>query len=372
MWKLAMLLSLAMHAQDFSGVFSGDGLTLRLEGPPAALTGVAESGGDRFPVRGTSSGGQFNGSYTEDGAPIPFTATLSGDTMEIRAAGRIYRLTRQPAAGSPNLFREPAAGFAMPLEGGFQLARREESAVLFTSATLPGLLLVKAGEQFTAAEIEAALKSGYQAEGVDLKPVSPPETLGGHRAALVAGQLNGNSAKGLLAGLIGPTGECFVVLAATTPEQWPKLEPAARRMLSGIQLSAPQAPPAPSHDKQLFDYLSGARLRYRESIRSTGSTGRIDGSFSSRDDIYLCGDGTFSRDERSSASVSGAGSTTYSSSNPNQSGRWTASVPPGGAPQLILQFNSGRTVRHVLRPDGRRVFLDGYGYERIQGQGCQR
>jgi hypothetical protein len=369
MWKLALVVSLAMQAQDFNGVFTGDGLTLRLEGPPAALTGVAESGGERLPVRGTASGSQLAGSYTEDGAPVAFTAILSGDTLEIRAATRVYRLTRQSAAASANIFREPAAGFAMPLDGGFQLARREESAALFTSATLPGLILVKAGEQFTAAEIEAALRSGYQAEGVDLKPAAPPETLGGHRAALVDGQLNGNAARGFLAGLIGPTGECFVVLAATSPAEWPKLETAARKMLSGIQLSAPQAPPAPSHDKQLFDSLAGARLRYQENIRSTGSTGRIDGSYSRSINIYLCGDGSFLQSDRSLAS---GDSFAYTRNDPNQSGRWEAALLPNGTPSLTLRFHSGRTMQYTLRISGSYFYLNGDRFYRIRGEGCQR
>jgi len=269
-------------------------------------------------------------------------------------------------------FREPSVGFAMPLEGGFQLAKREEEAVILTSAVTPGLILIKAGEKFTAAEIEATLAGGYRDEGVDLKAAGAAETLGGkYRGAVVTGQLSGSAAKGLLVGLIGPTGECFIVLAATTPEQWPKLEAVARQMMAGIRLTAPEVAPTAAMDQQMMQYLGGARLRYREYIRSSGSTGRMDGSYSGSEDIYLCGDGTFWHSKRFSASVSGVGSTTVTGRNPEQSGRWKTWVTPEKTPWLALEFGNGRVERYQVKPDGQRVYLNGTKYERTQGQGCQ-
>ncbi len=176
-------------------------------------------------------------------------------------------------------FREPSVGFAIPREGGFQLAKREEEAVILTSAATPRLILIKAREKFTAAEIEATLAGGYRDEGVDLKAAGATETLGGkYRGAVVTGQLGGSGANGLLVGLIGPTGECFIVLAATTPEQWPKLETVARQMVAGIRLTAPEAPPTAAMDQQMMQYLGGVRLRFREYIRSSGSTGGLMGA----------------------------------------------------------------------------------------------
>lgn len=269
-------------------------------------------------------------------------------------------------------FREPSVGFAMPLEGGFQLAKREEEAVILTSAVTPGLILIKAGEKFTAAEVESVLAGGYRDDGVDLKAAGAAETLGGkYRGAVVTGQLGGSTAKGLLAGLIGPTGECFIVLAATTPEQWPKLEAVARQMVAGIRLTAPEVAPTAAMDQQMMQYLGGVRLRYREYIRSSGSTGRIDGSYSGSEDIYLCGNGTFWHSKRFSANASGVGSTTVTGQYPDQAGRWKTWVTPDKTPWLALEFGNGRVERYQLKPDGQRVYLNGAKYERIQGQGCQ-
>jgi hypothetical protein len=115
----------------------------------------------------------------------------------------------------------------------------------------------------------------------------------------VRGTLDGQAVRGILAGIRAASGRCFIILAATTPAAWPKLDPAARRMVEGVSIDARAAPAA---DPNLHGYFSGSRLSFYMVRTSTSSNGSREGSFSGVERLYFCTDGSFHYGEQSQAS----------------------------------------------------------------------
>ncbi len=92
-------------ASDFTGRFLDDELTLTLE--PSAVGGAAPGtrsfqgtlryGGQDFPVTATHDAreSRLTGTFMSAGSHLPFTATLSGDTLTFTTGGADFDLVRQ-------------------------------------------------------------------------------------------------------------------------------------------------------------------------------------------------------------------------------------------------------------------------------------
>jgi len=273
----------------------------------------------------------------------------------------------QASAATPDLYRDPESGFALRLSGGFQFLGKQESIVLFGSKTTPGAVFLETGETFSLQELEAATRMGYQDEGVALLPDGPATrlnlTLGAGVAFPVKGTLDNQPVRGILAGVRANSGRCFILLAATTPEAWDKLAPVAPQLAAGIELFPPEAPPV---DRQLLTYFAGTRLSFYFNRRSTSSTGALQGSFQSTEQIYLCSDGSFHYGEQSRASFDVPQAFGYSRTGDSSSGKWQ--VTGGSDAALItLRFHDGRLwkyratemAREGLRLNGSRYFRAG-------------
>jgi hypothetical protein len=185
----------------------------------------------------------------------------------------------------------------------------------------------------------------------------------------VRGLLDGASVRGILAGLRARSGRCFIVLAATTPEAWPKLEPIARIMMEGLALEA--AAETPGGDANLRAYFAGARLSFYMSRTSTSSTGSREGGFSGVERIYLCSDGGFYYGEQAQGSFDVPQATGRASSSQTGSGRWQAIAAPEGA-TLTLSFHNGRRLQYRATRLGKEVlYLNGSKYFRSGQTRCQ-
>lgn len=266
------------------------------------------------------------------------------------------------AKPSADTFRDETAGFAMPLAGGFRFGGRQENIAVFVSNTTPGVVFIRSGERFTDEEIAEAVRSGYSDEGVALLPAGPGERLnprgGRGQAVLVKGTLEGQEVRGLLAGFIGPAGQCFVLLAATTPAEWPKLEPAARRIASGVELSIPKAPPM---DEQWRQYFAGARLSYYTSSQSYSGT-RLEGGSSGATTYYLCSDGRFFFGEKFRASFDVPQALGYVRTQDSSSGNWSVQANGAGQALLTFSFHDGTVWRYRAQPSGGVVYMNSYKY----------
>lgn len=279
----------------------------------------------------------------------------------------------QPApANGTEAFRDAEAGFSMRLAGGFRFLSRQGSITLFGSNTTPGVVLVEGGETFTAEELSEAARSGYQTTGVALLPDGPYRKIaagfGEGLAFPVKGTLDGQTVRGMLAGIRTRTGRCFIVLAATTPEGWPKLAEAAERMIGGVELFAPDTPAV---DPQLKSYFAGMRFSFYMSRPSVSSSGSFEGSFSGQERIYLCSDGSFQYGEQTRGTFDVPQAMGSARTNSNGSGRWQVSGADGGA-LLTLIFNDGRRSNYRATRLGRDlVYLNGSKYFRAGQDRCK-
>jgi hypothetical protein len=158
------------------------------------------------------------------------------------------------------------------------------------------------------------------------------------------------------------------LLAATTPEAWPKLAPVAGQLAAGISL---EAPVAPAVEPQMRSYFGGTRLSFYFSRGSYSSTGTSQGSFQSTERIYLCSDGSFHYGEQTRASFDLPQAMGYSRSGDNSAGRWAASGQAGGA-LLTLSFHDGRVWRYqATRMGSEVVYLNGSKYFRSGQNRCR-
>ena len=278
----------------------------------------------------------------------------------------------QASAATPDLYRDPETGFALRLSGGFQFLGKQESIALFGSKAKPGAVFLETGATFTVEELEAATRLGYQDEGVSLAPDGPASrlnlTLGVGIAFPVKGTLDNQPVRGILTGVRTHTGRCFLLLVATTPEAWDKLDATATQIANGVELFAPEAPPV---DQRLAAYFAGKRLSYYFSRWSTSLSGATQGSFQSNEQTYLCAGGSFHYGEQTRASFDVPQAFGYSRSGDSSSGRWLV-TGDGPNAQLTLRFHDGRLWRYRATNLGNEtVYLNGSRYFRAAQTRCR-
>jgi hypothetical protein len=92
-------------AAPFGGTFTGDSVSIALEGKSDQYTGTLTVGDKKYPVTARSAGGKLTGAFESDGSKFDFTASLSGNTLTLSSEGNTYTL-KKPVA---NPLAKPAA-----------------------------------------------------------------------------------------------------------------------------------------------------------------------------------------------------------------------------------------------------------------------
>lgn len=284
----------------------------------------------------------------------------------------LLAMAQQPGPAGIEFYRDAEAGLSIRLAGGFRFLKKHDTLTVLGSNETPGIVMIESGESFTSAELAEAARSGYKAEGVSLQPEGGAVRLslarGEGLAFPVKGVLDGETVRGLLSGVRTPSGRCFIVLAATTPAAWPKLEPAARRMIEGIALDAPEVP---ANDPNIHAYFAGTRLSFYMSRTSTSSTGSREGGFSGVERIYLCSDGSFHYGEQSQGSFDVPQASGRARTSQSGAGRWQASAAADGV-ALTLAFHDGRRLNYKATRLGKEVlYLNGSKYFRSGQSRCK-
>ncbi|MCU0244926.1 MAG: hypothetical protein MUC42_00030 [Bryobacter sp.] len=277
-----------------------------------------------------------------------------------------------PGSVGNEVYRDAEAGLSIRLAGGFRILKRQESLTILGSNETPGVVMIESGESFSSTELAEAAQSGYKAEGVSLQPEGAAVRLslarGEGLAFPVKGVLDGETVRGVLSGVRTLSGRCFLILAATTPAAWPKLEPAARRMIEGISLDALEVSAA---DPSMHAYFAGTRLSFYTSRTSTSSTGSREGGFSGVERIYLCSNGSFYYGEQSQGSFDVPQAMGSARSSDTGSGRWQASATADGA-ALTISFHDGRRWNYRATRLGKEVlYLNGSKYFRSGQTRCK-
>lgn len=82
----------------FAGTFTGEGMSLVLQGSQGGYTGSLSFQGQSFPVQATAQGGQLQGVFTAGGQQYAFQAAVQGANMTFVTDGNRYPLARQGGA----------------------------------------------------------------------------------------------------------------------------------------------------------------------------------------------------------------------------------------------------------------------------------
>jgi len=329
----------------FSGTFSGEGVTLSLQGSGKNFSGTLLFNGSRFPVSATASGNAMQGKFSASGNSYPFSARLAGSVMKFSTGGTIYSLRKTGQRGTQNVpqsnplhkqtssyrptpqaapaqstapamngrtISDVQAGVRFTVPSGWT-AQSNEDGYLLVSKTYKGLIVVTTNPYHSLQELDAGGAEGIVNEktGVRLMPFSQNERIGSNGlGAVFSGQVNGQAAKAYVAGLISPhPGAAGVTIIALTSEaaydnQYPAW---AKSIASSVRFSVPQV------DRALMAWFSA---KYWYHSGSSSSYGGI-----SHDQTWtFCRDGRFSYYSEDSASVTGMYG---SASNDSSQGTWT-------------------------------------------------
>lgn len=82
-------------ADPFVGSFSGDNLTLTLQGADNTYTGELNFSGQVFPVQATATGTNLTGTFSSGGNTFNFTATLQDKALTFISDGNTFNLQKQ-------------------------------------------------------------------------------------------------------------------------------------------------------------------------------------------------------------------------------------------------------------------------------------
>jgi hypothetical protein len=79
----------------FVGSFSGDNISLTLQGANNTYTGELVFNGTPYPVQATASGTNLTGTFTSGSSTFNFTARLQDTVLTLESDGSIFNLTKQ-------------------------------------------------------------------------------------------------------------------------------------------------------------------------------------------------------------------------------------------------------------------------------------
>jgi hypothetical protein len=82
-------------SDPFVGTFSGNNLSLTLQGANNTYTGELVFNGTPFPVQATASGTNLTGTFSSGGSTFNFTATLQNTALTLVSDGTTFNLTKQ-------------------------------------------------------------------------------------------------------------------------------------------------------------------------------------------------------------------------------------------------------------------------------------
>jgi hypothetical protein len=81
--------------ESFVGTFSGNNMTLMLQGSNNAYTGELQFNGTPYPVQATANGANLTGTFTSGSSTFNFTATLQDKALTLVSDGSTFNLQKQ-------------------------------------------------------------------------------------------------------------------------------------------------------------------------------------------------------------------------------------------------------------------------------------
>jgi hypothetical protein len=278
-----------------------------------------------------------------------------------------------PNTGTPTAQRidDAQLGIALDVPAGWT-TKRLPQALLLGSTTVPGIVLVTGHEHADLDAVRAQARQGIE-DGAgtalrlhgELRDVELADGRG--VAGEFRGRFDGMPATAYVVGIVNPHGEGLTVTAVTDPAKYGDAHrEVALAVAHSVRFSVPREPEAVATWR---GELAGRRLAYLGSYSSRvgGSTG-----MQMRDEMHLCGDGSFARESNSDASFDSGGAFGSSRARGSTLGQWSV-VPgaDGSSMFLRLQLADGRRqdLRLALRSDG-HLNLDGSRWFRSRSGRC--
>lgn len=105
--------------------------------------------------------------------------------------------------------------------------------------------------------------------------------------------------------------------------------------------------------REWVNFLKGKKITYMDSY-SSGSAG----GYSSRIDVFLCGNGEFLYRDQSSVTVDVGGASGFSGGNESNSGRWRV-ITQGNLAGIELRYGDGRVEQYRLDYQDQKTYANG-------------
>ena len=261
---------------------------------------------------------------------------------------------------SAKTYSDPNLGFRITIDDYFSQFSQQGELYYFVSADNTDMIIIQNWPGLRVDEVREASRTGYQAEGVALtsqgSPKEHPVTKGWGLTVPVNGFIEQTNVNGILGGYVGNEGQGFIILLASSPEKWPKLESRSAAVFDSIAFTRYSGGADAAKWKK---YFQGKRLAYRSTY---------DGG-SSREDYYLCSDGSFLRSAGSTDFASAPGVSVFGQSGNRGAGRWRIQAIDD-QPNIIFDYHNGNSESYRLEDKKGRTLLNGSRYFVVENDQC--
>jgi hypothetical protein len=258
-------------------------------------------------------------------------------------------------------YSNPGLGFSITIDDYFSQQSQEGSVYYFTSEDNASTVIIKNWPGLSIEEVRQAGKLGYQDEGIALTasgvPTETPMKKGWGLTVDVDGFIEQARVKGILGGFVGNKGQGFIILVAATPESWPQIKPRSQAIFNSIGFIRFSGGQDVTRWRQ---YLTGMRLAYRSTH----------GGGSSREDYYLCSDGSFMQSGGTSNYSAGGGVSVYGQASNRGAGHWQIQTINGKA-HIIFNYHGGARETALLEDDNGKTLLNGSRYFVVENDRCR-
>jgi hypothetical protein len=321
---------------------------------------------------------------------VTYSLNLAGDSLALTdPAGTLFQCSR--ATGSTTapqdisqavdlvegrtyqegtLVRVPVLGITFQIPVGWTGALVPGSNVMVLGAeTRQGGVVFITGQPGTS--VETVMVALSQPTPLDqttvLTPTVEPQIQGEWVVATYAGTQGGTPLAGIAAAMVHPEGRGVSYLAAgpaSDAEYYIGLvvqlidSTESSATAQGSTANAPQQSDSGATllAQQWTDFLAGMRVTYM----STFTSGDVDTGFvgsSTRNGLFLCGDGRFFYTENNETFVDSAGTSGASGGPGSGSGQWRV-ITQGESAGLELRWSSGNVNALLLEYEGGETYLD--------------
>jgi len=262
---------------------------------------------------------------------------------------------------SSQTYNNTELGVSITIDDYFSQKSQEDNIYYFTSADNAATVIIKNRPGLSIEEVRKTGELGFQDDGVALIAQSKAEEKsvkkGWGMTVDVDGFIDQSKVKGILGGYVGDKGQGFIILLAATPETWPEIKSYSDSLFNSIAFIKYSADKSVNKWRK---YLSGKRLAYR-STHGGGST---------REDYYLCSNGSLLQSGGSSNYSAGGGVSVYGQANNRNTGRWHIQTI-NRKPHIIFNYGGGSSETALLEDKDGKTLLNGSRYFVVENDRCR-